>query len=76
MDEPLQAAMLLSKSETIPDLRTTTLNEVFAVGVVVYPQVDHLLGPIAFAVSLDEAIDRRLDLKFPLGAGLNREVEE
>ena len=54
----------------------TTLDEIFAIGVVVDPQVDNLFGPITATVPLDKAIDRRLDLKLPLGAVLDRQVKE
>ena len=64
------------RSEELPDLWTTALDEIFAVGVVVDPKVDHLFGPIAATVPLDEAIDRRLDLKLPLGAVFDGQVEE
>jgi hypothetical protein len=52
MNEALQAAMILPESEKLPDLRATTLDEILAVGVVVDPQVDYLLGPIALPCRL------------------------
>ena len=39
-------------------------------------QVNDLLGPIAATVPLNEAKDRRLDLKLPLGAVLRGKMEE
>ena len=35
-----------------------------------------MFGPVAATVPLDEAIDRRFDLKLPLGAVLDGQVEE
>jgi hypothetical protein len=69
----LRCAATLSEDEALPDLRTTALDEILAVGVVVDHELDDFIGPIAVAVLiaiaptvlLDEAIDRRLDLKQP-----------
>jgi hypothetical protein len=77
--------MLFAKPEPLPDLRTTALDEILAVRVVVGSQVDYLLSPVVVAVLiaisptvlLDEAIDRRLDLKQPRScAVLDRQVKE
>ena len=76
MDDALQAAMLFPEAEEFPDLAATTLDEIFAIGVVVKPQVDNLFGPVAATVPLDKAIDRCFDLKLPLGAVLDRQVKE
>ena len=68
-DRALKAAMLLAKPEPLPDLRTTALDEILAIGLVVDHELDDLavavLIAIAPSVLLDEAIDRRLDLKQP-----------
>jgi len=85
MNDALQAAMLLANPKPLPDLRTTALDEVLAVGIVMGSQVDHLLGPVAVAALIaitptllfDEAIDRRLDLKQPRSrAVLDRQVKK
>ena len=51
-------------------------DEIFAIGVVVNPHVDNLFGPVAATMPLNEAKDRRLDLKPPLGAVLGRKMED
>jgi hypothetical protein len=50
--------MLFPEAEEFPDLAATTLDQIFAIGVVVNPQVDNLFGPVAATVPLDKAIDR------------------
>jgi hypothetical protein len=60
VNDALQAAMLLAEPELVPDPRTTALDEILAVRVLVGSQVDHLLGPISFAVPLDEAAKNAL----------------
>ena len=76
VNDALQAAMLFPESEKFPDLGATTLDEILAVGVRPNGELDDLVGPIAATVPLNEAKDRRLDLKQPLGAVLGRKVEE
>ena len=55
--------MLIAKVEQLPDLWTTALDEIFAVGVVVDHKLYDPILPIAATVAFDEAIDRSLKLK-------------
>ena len=68
--------MLFPEAEEFPDLAAITLDEIFAIGVVVNPQVDNLFGPVTATMPLDETINGRLDLKLPLSAVLDRQVKE
>ena len=68
--------MLFPQSKKLPNLGAATLDEIFAIGVVVDPQVDNFFGPVTATMPLDEAINGRLDLKLPLSAVLDRQVKE
>jgi len=68
--------MLFPDAEAPPDLWPTTLDEIFAVRVLVDPQVDNFFSPVAATVSLNEAIKRRFDLKLPLYTVLRRQVKK
>ena len=62
--------MLFPQPKELPDLCTTTLDEILAIGIrrlVMDHELDDLLGPVVATVALDQAINRRLDLK-QLGA--------
>lgn len=70
VDEALPAAMLPSQSEALPYLQTATLDELFAVWVLVDHEFGDFVGPVAvtFLVAItptmptDEAVDGILDL--------------
>jgi hypothetical protein len=72
-DEALRATMLLSDTEPFPNIRPAALDEVLAARVVVDVELDDFVSPRAIAVLiavnptvlLDEAINRRLNLKQP-----------
>ena len=76
MDNALRATMLFPQPKELPDLWTTALDEILAVGIRPDGELDDLVGPVAATVPLDEAIDRFFDLQLPSGAVLSWEVEE
>ena len=76
MNEALQSAMLFAKSEFLPDLWTTALDEILTVRVVVDHELDDRLMCKAATMPLDETRDCRLDLKELLATAiLRRQVE-
>ena len=50
--------MLVPQTKEFLDLAATTLNEIFAIGVVVNPHVNNLFGPVAATVPLDTGNDQ------------------
>ena len=77
VNDTLQAALFLPQSKAIPNFRTTALNQVLAVGVVVDHELDDPLVGDAATMPLDQTRDRVLDLKELLArAVLHRQVEE
>ena len=66
VNEALQSAMLFAKSEFLPDLWTTALDEILTVRVVVDHELDDPLIKDSATMSLGETQDCCLDLRKPL----------
>jgi hypothetical protein len=66
VDEALQTAMLFSEMEFLPNLLTSSLDEVLPVGVgvlVMKDELGNLLGPVVTTIALDQSIDGCFDLQ-------------
>ena len=77
MNDALQAAMLFSEIESLPNFRAPTLDEVLAVGAVVNDDLDDSLMPVVTTVTFDQAIDCCLKLEQPrASAVLGRQMKK